>query len=461
MEPIPNQNIKTGRRSRQAIWLAVGLMLVAFFAGQRWEKGKVVDADVVSYYSYLPAAFVYQDMSMHYAVEDSFFQDKVWGVKWKDGFGPVQKYTMGMSVMYMPFFLAGHAAAHVFGYPIDGYSTPYAFALQLSAVFFLFFGLFFLRKVLLRYYSDKVTALVLLLLVLGTNLFYYTAGQAAMPHVSLFFLVSLLMHLTIRFYESPSWRFALLIGLVGSLITLIRPNHLLLWMIPALYGVYNQASFRLRLRFLRKNIRYYLSWPVVGFLVLLPQLFYWHYLTDHWVYYSYGEEGFFWGNPQVWRTLFSFRNGWLIYTPLMATALVGFIFLRRFAREWTVPVVVIFVLGGYVISSWWCWWYGGNFGNRVFIDLYPLLSLSLAAAVARLRHVTIKYYERYILLAIASLFVLLNLFQTLQYTRGLIHYDAMTPAAYRSVIGRLEAPDNFESLLDHPDYEQALKGNYD
>jgi hypothetical protein len=461
MEPISNQHIPTGRRSLQAVWLATGLLLLVFFGGQRWEKGKVVDADVVSYYSYLPAAFVYQDMSMHYVVGDTFFQDKVWGVIWKDGFGPVQKYTMGMSAMHLPFFLAGHAAAHLFGYPVDGYSKPYTFALQLSAVFFLFFGLFFLRKVLLRYFSDRVTALVLLLLAFGTNLFYYTAGHAAMPHVALFFLVSLLMHLTIRFYENPSWRLALLLGLTGSLITLIRPNHLLLWLIPALYGIYNQSTLKSRLQFFRKNFRYYLSWPVIGFIVLLPQLFYWQYLTDHWVYYSYGEEGFFWGNPQVWRTLFSFRNGWLIYTPLMALGLIGLVFLRRFAREWTIAVITIFVLGSYVISSWWCWWYGGNFGNRVFIDLYPLLSLGLAATISRLHHVTVQYWQKYALLAVAVLFVALNLFQTLQYTRGLIHYDAMTPAAYRSVIGRLEAPENFESLLAHPDYEQALKGIYD
>lgn len=443
------------------MWLAAGLMLLVFFAGQRWEKGKVIDGDVVSYYSYLPAAFVYHDISMHYAVEDSFFQDKVWGVKWKDGFGPVQKYTMGMSVMYTPFFLGGHAAAHLLGYPVDGYSTPYRFALQLSAVFFLFFGLFFLRKVLLRYFSDPVTAIVLLLLVFGTNLFYYTAGHAAMPHLALFFLVSLLMHLSIRFYESPSWRFALLLGLTGSLITLIRPNHLLLWLIPVLYGIYNGATLRERFRFVRQNLPYYLSWPLIGFLVVLPQLFYWQHLTDHWIYYSYGEEGFFWGNPQVWRTLFSFRNGWLIYTPLMAAAVAGLVLVRRFAREWTIPVVAVFVISGYVISSWWCWWYGGNFGNRVFIDLYPLLSLGLASVVARLHHVTVQYWQKYALLGVAALFVLLNLFQTLQYTRGLIHYDAMTPAAYRAVLGRWDVPDNFESLLDHPDYDQALKGIYE
>ena len=435
-------------------------MFVIFFASARWNTNKVVEADVVSYYSYLPAVFVYGDISMSYAIADTFFSDKVWGVYWKEGMGPVQKYTMGMAYAYLPFFLGGHVVAQVFDYPVNGYSKPYRFALQLSSLFFLLIGLIFLRKVLLRYYSDTITALILLLLTFGSNLFYYSLGQGPMPHVYLFCLISILLYCTIRFYEAPSWQYAILIGLIGGWITLIRPNHMMIWLIPALYGVYNGATLKLRLRLFWTEKWKFLAWPTLVFLVILPQLFYWKYLTENWLYYSYGEEGFFFLHPQFLKTLFSFRNGWLIYSPIMVLGVIGLFRLRRYSPAFGLAIPLHFILSLYIISSWWCWWYGGNFGNRVFIDLYPMLGLGMGAILTGLGH-RLTPALRWAGLGIASLFLLLNLFQTLQYSRGLIHYDAMTPAAYRAIFGKLEAPPGLENLFEHPNYEKAKKGVYE
>ena len=446
------------RESQVAVWLTALVMLCVFLGGQRWKKGKVIDADVVSYYSYLPATFIYGDVSMKYAQHDPWFGDKVWGVYWQEGQGPTQKYTMGMSVMYAPFFFAGHLSAKLGFSEADGYSSAYAFWLQFSSIFYLVLGLWLLRKVLRRFYSERVTALVLLLLAFGTNTFYYAVGQAGMPHVYLFALLSATMLLSIRFYAAPSWREAILLGLCCGLMTLVRPNHLLLWAVPVLYGVTDRESLRLRWKFIRKHLPKFLIWPVILFLIFLPQLLYWKYMTTHWLHYSYGDEGFFWTDPKVLSVLFSFRNGWLIYTPLMALALVGMGFIRRYARGFSFLVPFVFGLSLYVISSWWCWWYGGCFGNRVFIDLYPLLAIGLGAILtwmaAKMREKSLRIAG----LAIAALFVLLNLFQSVQYTRGLIHHDSMTFSSYVSVLGKWEKPEDFEEKLDAPDYAAALKG---
>ena len=444
--------------SRLTIVFSTVLMLLIFFTAQRWNRSKVIEADVVSYYSYLPALFVHGDISMEYAQHDPFYGDKVWGVIWKEGKGPVQKYTMGMAMMYTPFFLAAHTTAQFTDYPADGYSLPYRFWLQLSALFYLLIGMMFMRRVLCRYFSEKVTALVLLILVFGTNLFYYTSVQAPMPHAYLFALVSILLYVTIRFYEGPSWRHAIFLALTASLITLIRPNHILFWSIPLLYGVYNRSTLQERLAFFRKHYLKFLIWPLIAFLIATPQMLYWHYMTDHWIYYSYGEEGFFFGNPQFWRVLFSFRNGWLIYTPLMGIAVVGLFFLRRYAKEFAFAIPFFFLISFYVIASWWCWWYGGCFGNRVFIDLYPLLGLAIGAVLA---HFSVRSgWLKRIGIGLIGALMLLNMYQSVQYARGLIHYDSMTARAWISVFGRWEKPADFEELLDHPDYDKALKGIY-
>ena len=123
--------------------------VVLFFAFGRWHRSKVIEGDVVAYYSYLPAVVIHGDITMNYVHGNDFYSDKIWGVIWKEGFGPVQKYTMGMSWLYAPFFLAGHGSALLLGYDANGYSEPYKFWMQLSAIFYFLLGMVWLRKVLL------------------------------------------------------------------------------------------------------------------------------------------------------------------------------------------------------------------------------------------------------------------------------------------------------------------------
>ena len=50
------------------------------------------------------------------------------------------KMTMGMSILYSPFFFVAHGVALMSGYPEDGFSEPYKVFLLLSAIFYLFVG---------------------------------------------------------------------------------------------------------------------------------------------------------------------------------------------------------------------------------------------------------------------------------------------------------------------------------
>jgi hypothetical protein len=87
----------------------------------------------------------------------------------------VIKTTMGLSLIWMPFFLAGHVAALISGADAGGYSEPYKFFLLVSALVFLCVGLIYLRKILLVHASDRITALVLASFAFGTNLYWYNA----------------------------------------------------------------------------------------------------------------------------------------------------------------------------------------------------------------------------------------------------------------------------------------------
>lgn len=447
---------ETARYSRYAIWTVAVVMTAIFLFGQRWSRGKVISEDVVIYYSFLPATFIYGDITMEFAGHDAFFKDKIWGFYSEKG--RTQKYTMGLAMLYSPFFLLGHLSAVVTGAPPDGFSAPYTFWLQFSAVFYLILGLIFLRKILLRWFDDRIAALVLLTLAFGTNLFYYTAAQAPMPHAYLFALFSLFLWLCLRFFEAPNWWRSIALAAVGSLICLVRPSHILIWILPVLIGVYDRESLQARLRFVRTHYLKLLIWPLIALLVALPQLLYWKHMTGHWLHYSYREEGFFFAQPAIWNGLFSFRNGWLLYTPVMAFAIGGLFLLRRYTSQFRYAFPVFLLLAGYLILSWWCWWYGGSFGSRVWIDLYPLLALGLAALLQFLLLENGKQWLRKGLIGLLLLFSLLNVFQSWQFTRGILHYDSMTARAWVAVFGRTEKPEGLESLLEKPDYEAARVG---
>jgi hypothetical protein len=438
--------------------LAVVVLLI-FFTRHQWTRGKVMEEDIVQYYSFLPAVVIHHDITMSYAAGNPFYGDKIWGTIWKDGFGPVQKYTMGMSWLYLPFFMAGHGSALALGYPPDGYSVPYKFWMLLGAIFYLLIGLHWLRKVLLLYFSETVTALVILILPLGTNLFYYSFGNGCMPHVYLLALVSLLMLLTIRFYAHATWKAGLLLAVVCSIITLIRPNHLLFWAVPGLYGITSWESLLARLRFWRIHWLKLAVWPMVLAVIVFPQLLYWRHMTDHWIYYSYRDEHFFWGDPKIGKVLFGFRNGWLIYSPIMILGVGGMVLLWKYVRAFAVVVPLIFLIATYVIASWWCWWYGGSFGNRVYIDFYPLLALGMGALFTWVLRWNWSRPKRIVGLALIGFFFLLNGFQTLQHLRGIIHYDSMTAKAYLRSFGRLHMPPDYETLLDAPNYNAAKLGD--
>src|SRR5690606_38307458 len=73
----------------------------------------------------------------------------------------VLKYTSGMAIMEAPFFFIAHFLAPHLDYPADGFSPPYQVMIYLGGLLMTLLGLWYLRKLLLLFYSDKVTGVTL------------------------------------------------------------------------------------------------------------------------------------------------------------------------------------------------------------------------------------------------------------------------------------------------------------
>lgn len=442
-------------RSKSLLWLIAASWLLIIFICRPWQKNLIVN-DVVSYYAYLPATFIYNDIKLEksdYHTEEGTYL--FWPVQTPDG-KKVIKTTMGLSFLYAPFFFTGHAAAKLSGAPADGFSTPYQVSILFGCLFYLLAGLYFLRKLLLLFFSEVVTSLTLLSVFFGTNLLWYTTLDGLMAHGYLFSLLTLFLYHTLRWHRGPKESIAVCIGLELGLMTLIRPTMFLCVLAFLLFGAYNAASVKTTLLRFKTHFFQLLIIALCFVAILLPQLLYWKYAAGKWLFFPYVDEHFYFSHPHIIEGLFSFRKGWLLYTPVMIFSLAGLFYMKRERSPYFLPVIILLPLYVYILFSWWAWWYGGGFGMRAMVDFYGLLAIPMACFY---KQVTTVYRSRarYGILALAVFFVYLNLFQSLEYEKGLIHYDAMTKDAYFAVFLD-KKPKRFFEYLSDPDYRKARAG---
>ena len=442
--------------SLATVGLVIIVLTATVFNLSKWKNNGVLAHDMYVYYSYLPATFIYKDYSFAWGGEipkDS--RGEVWCLPTDNG-GCVQKMTMGMAYLYLPFFLIAHALALLLDLEPHGYSSIYHQMMAIGTLIYAMFSLLLQRSILLRYFKDWTTAITLAGIFLGTNLFFYVTNEGPMSHSYNFFLFSCFLFLTLKWFDHKKLKHALLLGVIGGIITLIRPTNILLFLIPLLWNINSWQLMVERLLLFKNKFLHIIAIAIAAFLVIFPQLLYWKESSGDWIYYSYNDETFFFSDPQILNGLLSFRKGWLIYTPIMTFSLIGFFYLKQIKHQFQIGIGLYLILHIYIAFSWWCWWYGGSFGARPMIETYALLSIPFAAFV---QHILQKEKIKVILLSLATfLFIGLNLFQSLQYKYGILHYHGMTKEAYFGIFGKINYPEGYDQMIKDPDYDAAKKG---
>ncbi|MCB9274811.1 MAG: hypothetical protein H6564_12280 [Lewinellaceae bacterium] len=437
-------------------WALCSLFLLAtgLLYYPKWKMAQTeatISWDVSGYYFYLPAVFIYKDLkqvSFRETIHEKYHPASSPYQAFEHPSGHyVMKYSAGMAVQYLPFFLAAHVLAKPFGYEADGFSRPYQLAIGLGSLLVAMLGLWLLRNNLLVYFPDKAVAGVLLLLVFATNYLDYAAINGAMTHNYLFTLYALLVWLTIRFYQWPSWWKAAGIGLVLGLAALTRPTEVIAVLIPLLWGIPHMIALRERLAFFRQHWRLLLLAALACLAVGSIQLIYWKYVSGDWIVYSYQDQGFSWLAPHVKDGLLSFRAGWLVYTPSMLFALLGFFTLYRQHRPLFWPALAFSLVFMYITFAWDIWWYGGSLGQRAMVQAYAILAFPLASLIQWLLRQ--KRWLQYGFVALSLLFSYYNLWWTHQAHRGgLFASEQMTKPYFWRVLFRYDVPEEALKLLD-------------
>lgn len=361
------------------------LLSIGFFL--KWGKTSFVFyGDALGYYYYLPSALLYHNMHqidslptdkgiepaiLNYAKEFRLTNPSPKGYY-------INQYTYGVALMELPFFAIAHGYEYVTHGNANGFSNSYQWMIKFSSILFVILGLWLTYRILSMLYNKNVAFYTCIILLMGTNLFWFTFYQSGMAHTPLFFLFSLLIFSTIRIHQHPSLKYFILIGFSAGLITIMRPTDIICILIPLGYGVYSIGTFQEKYRFLLLH-RYKLIWTIGCFILpILPQLVLWKMLSGHFLYYSYGQQSFDFLHPKILKGLLHPMNGWLIYSPVFLLSMFG-MFRFTSMKQWLIPIWIFTPIYIYIIYSWHCYNYINGLGSRPMINIYPLLAIPMAA----------------------------------------------------------------------------------
>jgi hypothetical protein len=414
---------------RSILLIGITAIVSVVFMLRDARNPEILYGDALGYYLYLPATFIYNNPVSFYEWPEGAVTEEsiIWqvnnlkqnGLRTPKGY-IINQYTYGVALMEAPFFLAAHAIVSSVDGHANGFSEPYVLALRAGNLVYAILGLMLSYLILRRFFSSHISLLATLGIFLGSNLFWFSLRQAGMSHIPLYFLYALLIWHTIKLYESPKHGHFIIIGLVGGIITLIRPTDIVCLIIPLTYGVTDKASFQQRLLFISRHKISIMMAAVVFILPAIPQLLYWKAASGKLLYYSYGQQTFDWLKPRIIEGLFGGSNGWLAFSPLMVFSIIG-LACRQYLRPWGVCLLLLVPVYVYIIYSWYCYNYINGLGSRPMIHLYPLLALPFAAFLKTISGKTVAIKTA--VATIALLFIGVNISYSTQQARGMLNSE--------------------------------------
>jgi len=391
-----------------------------------------IRSDGLGYYIYLPAVFIYHDISLQ-SIAEVFNLGQIPDVTpslwkysgpalWENTTNYLIKYPMGTALLMMPFFFIACLAAFLTNSPIDGFSPLFQYFAALASLVYALAGIAILWKVLEKHFKQNTILISMLGLVFGTNLFHYATYDSVFSHVYSFFLFSAFLYIVQRMYSEGSLRFFLIGGALAGLIIITRPTNGLWLLFGLLYCVDSLHSLSDRLSFWKSHAVKLASGTVLCASIISLQLIYWKIITGQFIVFSYRGEIFYFTSPEIFNVLFSVRKGLFFWSPVLLTIVPGLFYLRIKAPEYFIPALIFLPLNVYVISSWHSWFYGGSFGHRAFIESIPLFAICYCALYEGLASSSGKR----VLTCLTFCCVVLETWLMLKYWTGVLPFDGTT-----------------------------------
>lgn len=395
------------------ILIFAGIAVISFFLTVCfYETGlfrmSPIHSDGNGYYMYLPAAFVYQDLGMHFAAElpedISGFSGTFFFIEETGQY--VDKYTMGVAVLQMPFFLLAHLLTILFApAQADGFSLLYQWGNVAAGCTCYFLGSAAVYR-LIRKYTDEHSAFgSVLMITFGTGLFHYITMDGSYSHVYSYALIAWFILLVDCHEREKKPSLKVLGGICFGLLTLVRVTNVVVLLIYVLYRVNSLESLWGRIR---EILRPKELLPIAAGMVpiWIPQLLYWKWAAGSFFVNSYDlpgniwNEHFDWLSPKLIEVLFLPNRGLFFWCPVTILAVAGFVVCIRFrpertdgigrgnmfsSRNFILGMSISFALFTYITASWWAYDGFCGFTNRFFTDFSSVYMFGIALLLHYIR----------------------------------------------------------------------------
>jgi tetratricopeptide (TPR) repeat protein len=346
--------------------------------------------DDTGYYAFLRSTFIDGDLD--------FFDER--GYAHAEKINPTgyvfNNWQMGQAILFLPFFLIGHALAHLYqslGYPVttDGYSAPYYISTAVASATYLFAGLIFIYRTLRMFTRKRVSMLVTLAIWLASPLIYFSFIRQRMAHTSEFFLVAVLIYIWIRFRQSRRPIYYAVIGTILGLLCMTRVINISFF---ALFAVDLLWEFRWDwkenpVRALKKVL--ILAGALGGgfLLTMLPQIYCWYQLNGvpfpprHMKFAGEGLTGFSVGPllQNIYTLFLDAKWGLLFSMPLAVLGVVGIFLKDEFSRDLR-PGLLAYLAGIFGIILLYPE-DSASYGHRHLISALPVFALGLGTLIQR------------------------------------------------------------------------------
>ncbi len=404
--------------------------------------------DVQGYYNYVPAIFIYKDLSFNFIskIDSTYnFNDNIknYGItNTNGGVGKLNIYNLGVAVSQLPGFLLAHVYTKYFQqfYPADGYSYCYRVCISISNLLFTLWGLWLLGLWLKKFTTNNyIRGSTVLIIGLGTNLYHYGNFDPGYAHNVVFFLLAAIVYTYSKWLLAPKYIYSITIGLLSGWLVICRLTDAILLVPIFLHFIFTQV----------KNIKLFIlpiSIVLITFcFVPFVQIYYWYYASGQWVVNSYAQTGltFYWHKVRWVKGLFSYKKGWFIYTPVALVACIGLLLKSIKKDTWVIIILLVLAVHIYITFAWAMWFYGASFSCRPLIPTYIFLAIGIVYILEKCwLHKIVRSIS-----VIALLFcITLNLFQSYQYRKIILHYGYMTKDIYWLIWGKVKLTEQ-EQLL--------------
>jgi len=364
------------------LFLVVSFALLNYIAPGGRRLVKVTGIDTVNYFGIAHSVLFDHDFDLNNEYQHVPPDDRYWTPTNPATGLPGSPWGVGYSLLATPLLALGTALDWAAGRPPDGYGPFALYLYRLTSLLLTGLGLRFLFDLLLQVARHQgaeedravlTSFLATLAVFLGTNIGYYAIAPIAHAGTFLFASLFLCQWWKVRSEDRIGGWF--LLGLAGGWLSICRWQDVLYLGGPILYDILGGRPFRNPVPWLKAR----LAFGLAVFLCWLPQIAEWKAIYGKFLTMPQGGGFMKFPPASVFLVLFSSRNGWFLWTPLIFLGVLGLTAALR--RDWKVyaPWIVVASLELLVIGALTAWHGYDSFSSRYMLANTPLAAMGLVA----------------------------------------------------------------------------------